>query len=200
MPALLKDAEIERKHFHHFSQIKKAALELFGHDLVLCRPYCEDDDEDAWWRELEAEDRGDHASFHAPGHVKITSDKEWLDTIKAWDKFAHQRYQRKAEQFSERYAHYLEQPQSEDDIQRTLDEVWEFAERPENLPGVSDSLVRQLVHRCCLDMSDEILVSGIRAAWRLADQSCLMASRLQSCGYVHALIDVIKEGHSGSST
>ena len=126
--------------------------------------------------------------------VKITSDKEWLDTIKAWDKFAHQRYQRKAEQFSERYAHYLEQPQSQEDIQRTLDEVWEFAERPENLPGVSDSLVRQLVHRCCLDMNDEILVSGIRASWRLADQSCLMAARLQSCGYVHALIELLRKG------
>ena len=194
LPALLKDAEIERKHFHHFDKVKEAALELFGHDLVLCRPYCEDESEDAWWRELEAEDRGDHASFHAPGHVKIHNDKDWLDTIKAWDRFAAKRYERKAVQFSERYAHYLEHPQSNDDIQRTLDEVWEFAERPENLPGVTDGLLLQLVHRCSLDMDDEILVSGIRASWRLADQSCLMASRLQGCGYVHALIELLRKG------
>ncbi len=41
LPALLKDAEIERKHFHHFSKIKEAALELecdrFEARVSMCR-------------------------------------------------------------------------------------------------------------------------------------------------------------------
>ena len=120
LPALLKDAEIERKTLPPLLESQRTSIGVIRprpRVVSLCSPYCEDDSEDAWWHELEAEDRGDHASFHALGHIKITSDKEWLDTIKAWDKFASKRYQRKAEQFSERYAHYLEHPQSQEDIQ-----------------------------------------------------------------------------------
>ena len=67
-------------------------------------PSPDDDDDDPWWKELDAEDRGEHASFHASNKIPVDSAAAWIGAIRAWDRHQHGRYVKKAKAFAERYA------------------------------------------------------------------------------------------------
>jgi hypothetical protein len=55
------------------------------------------------------------------------------------------------------------------EIVKCLDATWEFAHQVDNLPGVTDKLLRKLAVLAKVYVSDDVLVAGIRAAWKLLE-------------------------------
>ncbi|KAK7242381.1 hypothetical protein SO694_00012481 [Aureococcus anophagefferens] len=82
------------------------------------------------------------------------------------------------------------------EIVKCLDATWEFAHQVDNLPGVTDKLLRKLAVLAKVYVSDDVLVAGIRAAWKLLElrTPSKIAERLVEMGLVTSLLTLLRRG------
>ena len=100
--------------------------------------------------------------------TEVDDDLGWYACLKAWDERTRARHVLKATEFSDKYAEtvgcYGSVHVPDAEIVKCLDATWEFAHQVDNLPGVTDKLLRKLAVLAKVYVSDDVLVAGIRAA------------------------------------
>ena len=219
LPFAIKVVSIPKAQFPKFDKLRETAVEAFGHDVKLFRPADRDDGDDPWLpiirliqqiqRSAAPETdpgapRGPDAAaappFEPPKNTEVDDDLGWYACLKAWDERTRARHVLKATEFSDKYAETVgcygsvHVPDSE--IVKCLDATWEFAHQVDNLPGVTDKLLRKLAVLAKVYVSDDVLVAGIRAAWKLLElrTPSKIAERLVEMGLATSLLTLLRRG------
>ncbi|KAH8058520.1 hypothetical protein JL720_14015 [Aureococcus anophagefferens] len=219
LPFAIKVVSIPKAQFPKFDKLRETAVEAFGHDVKLFRPADRDDGDDPWLpiiRLIQQKQRsaapetdpgaprGPAAAapppFEPPKNTEVDDDLGWYACLKAWDERTRARHVLKATEFSDKYAEtvgcYGSVHVPDAEIVKCLDATWEFAHQVDNLPGVTDKLLRKLAVLAKVYVSDDVLVAGIRAAWKLLElrTPSKIAERLVEMGLATSLLTLLRRG------
>jgi len=133
------------------------------------------------WRDLDADE--------------MTDDVTWTRGLQTWEREAEARHHALTTRFCGKFGEDLaDSRRSSTATVATLNALWEFAQRPENLETLSDGTLRAILDRLDVDNGGDVLKAACRCLWKLGELDVPrgLRQRLVNLGILEKLLRLIE--------